>query len=282
MVRLLVLAHLMQGVACLPLLAVVWPGELAVGWGFWGRVVAINGAYIGGQACLFLALGYTEASRVSPLLGLKVAYIAVIAVVYRGESLGAVQWVAVGLAVVAAFLLNRAGGKAGRLPPAAIAATLVCCLGYAWSDTFIKGASDVLQAAHPIGQVQTGLFLLVVSYVGMGVVAAGVLPLLPRHDTGGGGGGGGRLLTDCRSAAPYAAAWLLSMAAFFVCLALLDLTLANILQSTRGIWSVALGALLAHRGLHHLEAQPGRAAWIRRGLAAGLMTLAVGLFIGGG
>lgn len=291
MVRLLALSHLMQGVACVPLLWAVWPGAMTgaspeagpasawgevvggvggMGWDFWGRVVAVNAAYVGGQACLFLALGYTEASRVSPLLGLKVAYIAVIAVVYRDEPLGAVQWVAVGLAVAAAFLLNRAGGKAGRLPWAAVVATLVCCLGYAWSDTFIKGASEVLLGVHPIGPVRTGLFLFAVSYVGLGVVAACVLPWLA--------GGVGR---GWRSAAPYAAAWLLSMAAFFVCLAVLDLTLANILQSTRGIWSVGLGALLAHRGLVHLEARAGRAVWLRRGAAAGLMTLAVALFIGG-
>ena len=278
-VRLLAVSHAMQGVVCLVTLPWLWPSDLDAA--AWPRVAAwcvgVGGFYIAGQGLLVLALLWTDASRVSPLLGLKVVAVAGVSVVFLGVSLTAWQWAAVGLASASAVALNFTGG---RVPSRAVAAVALCCLGYVMSDVSIRQAVTTLEAggafagSGELSRVWSGLFLLAVTYVGLGVAAGVVLPLLP----GRGSGGGGRWL----AAMPYAAAWLVSMALFFACLAAVGIVLANILQSTRGIISVALGAALASHGLVHLETRAGPGVVTRRLLAAAMMTAAVGLYLWGG
>jgi hypothetical protein len=53
----------------------------------------------------------------------------------------------------------------------------------------------------------------------------------------------------------------------------------NIMQSTRGVMSVAIGAALAHLGWHELEQRVDRATLLRRLAAALLMTAAIALYV---
>jgi hypothetical protein len=53
----------------------------------------------------------------------------------------------------------------------------------------------------------------------------------------------------------------------------------NILQSTRGVMSVAIGAALAHLGWHDLEQRVDRSTLLRRLTAALLMTAAIALYV---
>jgi hypothetical protein len=53
----------------------------------------------------------------------------------------------------------------------------------------------------------------------------------------------------------------------------------NILQSTRGVMSVVLGAALAQMGWHELEQRVDRASLLRRLAAALLMTAAIALYV---
>ena len=55
--------------------------------------------------------------------------------------------------------------------------------------------------------------------------------------------------------------------------------LSTILQSTRGIMSVVLGATLAHHGWHELETRIDRQMLIKRVIAAALMTAAIGIYV---
>jgi uncharacterized membrane protein YgdD (TMEM256/DUF423 family) len=59
---------------------------------------------------------------------------------------------------------------------------------------------------------------------------------------------------------------------------LVGVVFGNILQSTRGIMSVALGAMLAHLGWHELEQRVDRAMLLRRFAAALLMTAAIAIY----
>lgn len=273
--RLLALSHAMQGGVCLLALPWLWPGELdprawptLAGW-----CVGVGGFYIAGQALLVLALRSADASRVSPLLGLKVVGVALVSAVFLGVPLSASQWVAVALASAAAVVLNFTGG---RIPGRAAGAVGLCCVGYVMSDVSIRQAVATLEAggafaaSGELGRVWSGLFLLALTYVWLGAVAVAVLAAM---------GPAARRAAQWRSAMPYAAAWLASMALFFACLAAVGIVLANILQSTRGIISVVLGAAIASHGLVHLEAKAGRSVVVRRLLAAGMMTAAVVLYV---
>ena len=53
----------------------------------------------------------------------------------------------------------------------------------------------------------------------------------------------------------------------------------NVLLSSRGLFAVIIGAVLAHRGWHELEQRVDRATLLRRIAAAVLMTAAIALYV---
>jgi len=273
LLQLLVIAHAMQGVVCLPLLFALWPSQVAVSLSdgvlraALPEAVLISLPYLLGQIALFWALRYTDASRVSPLLGLKVALVAVATVTLLDEPITSWQWAAVGMTVVAAFVLNFSGGS---MPWQAIVGVLVACAGYLGSDVGIQRWVDALGGAG-VGRLHASAFGVALSYTGIGAVAACSLPWL-----------GARPPRAWRDALPYAAAWLGAMFCFFGAVALVGLVLSNILQATRGVVSIGLGALLSARGLVHLEAKVDRLTFWRRVAAAVLMVAAVAVYVAGG
>lgn len=268
--QLLVLAHTMQAVVCLPLLWMLWPNGLTVNWSWIWPILLGNAGYLFAQTCLFTAVRYTPASRVSPLLGIKIAVLAALTVLILGDSIYPLQWIGAVLAIVAAFVLNYTGGS---IPMPAVIAVLLACAGYSTSDFNIRLLLDALARNVGQGQASTfhlSLFGFTLMYVTCGMT---VIPLLPKF--------GSKNPVQWRRACPFAFAWLLAMVFLFVCYAYAGVVLGGIVQSTRGLISIGLGALLAAQGLVHLESHVSRAIFWRRIAAAGLMMLAVGLFIAG-
>ncbi|MEM1211848.1 MAG: EamA family transporter [Planctomycetota bacterium] len=272
--RLMAISHAWQGLACLPLAWWLWPDGLTltgpvrftpspwVGW-----VVATSLFYLLGQTTLFLVLRRVHASRISPILGIKVAILALCTVGLLGDTLTPLQWTGVVLSVAAAWTLNQTGG---RLPWTVLGLLTITLVGYCGSDLSIRVMIDTLVNATPDGQhpVKLAVFGAAASYVFSGVLALLVLPWLGSRDP-----------KAWTAALPYAACWLGSMLALFACFALVGIVLGNILQSTRGLMSIGLGALLAARGHHHLEAHVPRGILVRRTLAATAMTAAVALYV---
>jgi len=263
MVRLLVMSHFAMGVAALPIVIIMWTDDLPGPAAWLWPVVGTTGFYLVGQTGLFYALRHTEASRVAPLLGLKIVMLAVLAVTLLNLPLDAMQWTAVILATAAAFMLNYTGGS---IPGRAIAAILGTCLFYSASDLMIVQLVDAVQIGDD--RLRAAMLATAMSYTFLGIVAA---PFLPWF--------GSRQIADWRSILPYAAAWLGSMFCMFAAIGLVQVVLANILQSTRGIVAVLLGAAVAKIGHVHLEQRTTRAVFVRRVIAATLMTLAVALYV---
>ncbi len=263
--RLLVMSHLLMGIATVPIMALTWKPEFQhVGPWFW-PLMGTAGFYLLGQLGLFYALRHTEASRVAPLLGLKIVILAIIATLWLELPLGVMEWSAVALTTAAAFVLNYTGGSN---PPRAVAALLVTCTGYSLSDLCIVHLVEAMN-------VDDNLLLASVRAMAMGHVFCGLLaiPLLPWY--------GSRSLAEWRGVVPYSLAWLGSMVGMFAAIALVQVVLANILQSLRGILSVILGAMVARAGHHHLEAHATRSVLVRRAIAAIMMTLGVALYVWG-
>mgnify|MGYP005864582417 CR=1 FL=1 len=262
--QLLVLAHVWMGLMALLLLPLTWHAQVP-SWRQWALpLTGVTLFYLLGQTSLFYALRYTEASRVAPLLGIKLVMLALAAVVLLGQALALGQWLAVGLATTAALLLNQTGG---RLPTRAIVAILLACVGYTGSDLCISVLNQQLQSPGT-PTLQVAMLGASLSYLLSGLIGA---VLLPWH--------GERRPQRWLAALPYALAWFVAMLGMYAAISLAGVVLANILQSTRGLMSVALGALLAGVGLVHLESKATRSVLIRRLIAAGLMTLAVGLYV---
>jgi drug/metabolite transporter (DMT)-like permease len=270
--RLLVQAHAVMGLASLPIVALVapasWPPTLAWLWPLAGSM----GFYVVGQAGVFAALRRIAASRVAPLLGLKLVMLAAIVSLSPGGHLDGRQWAAVVASVVAAGMLQR-GGPIGLSPLAII---LVTCLGFACSDLFIIGLIDALEpstdrAGLPISRLGAGALAMAITYVACGAVAAAVLMIWPslrprdRHEQ----------LGACQ----YAAAWLSGMVALYACFGLVGVVFGNVLQATRGVMAVGLGAWLARAGWHDLEERVDRGTFIRRVLASLLMVAAIAVYV---
>ena len=263
--RLMVLGHLVMGalsLAMLPLLPLdrlphveryIWP------------LVGAAGFYLLGQASLFVVLRHVEASRISPLLGLKIVMLAIITAAFLHDfaAPSPLQWLAVGLSVLAAFALNSSGGK---LPARMIGGLLLTCLTYSLSDLSIR---YLVRAMSDSGT--GGVFMAVaLCYVLCGVVALAALPFAGPHQRG-----------DWRLAVPWAVSWLGAMLLLFGCFQAVDVVFGNILQSTRGLISIVLGAGLAGAGMVHLEKKVSRGVFWRHMAAAMLMSAAIVLYAKG-
>lgn len=268
--RLLVVAHAVMGLASLPLCwwlaPAAWPSD-----GRWpGPLAGSILGYLAGQAAVFAALKRVPASRVAPLLALKLVILAVVVSCGPGGRLDGRQWAGVALSVLAAAFLQRGG----PLPPQALGIVLVACLGFAASDLSIVALIDALQAARdasgdPLSRLHAGGLAMAISYLVCGGVAALGFASSPRLRP--------RDRRDLEAGLQYAAAWLANAAALYACFGLLGAVFGNVLQSTRGVMAVVIGAALARAGWHDLEESVDRSTFLRRVAAAVLMVAAVAM-----
>ncbi len=262
-IRLLAVSHVMQAVVVAPLAVILWPPDMPPVAQWVLPTVGAALCYVFGQGMLFGALRYTQASRLSPLLGLKVGVLALAAVLMLGEEVTWLQWIAVLITIAAAFILNYSGGS---IPWPAIGLMAGVLIGYAMSDIYILKS---ILAMQPVAPLRAGVLSLCIGYLVLGLIS---LPLLAKV--------GSSDRRDWIDAVPYSLSWLASMFFIYTCFAALGgVVLGNILQSTRGVMSVGLGLLLASWGMVHLEPTVSREVFWRRLGAATLMCAAIALFM---
>ncbi len=304
---LIALAHTMLGVAGLVGTLLLWPRGLADSvaaagagagaggaslWALHGdwllKALAATVMFAAAQAFLLTALRKTEASRVAPLLGVKIAVLAVLSAWLGGEWLSAGRWAAVVLAVSAGFLLHGAGGQLAWRSTVWVMGAVV---SYASCDLLIlatiRAVEPVLREADAVwwwpsrgwglsgdgggtlvgGKLWASYLTAGVVYLMSGVVAAAMLPWF-----------GSRRWQVWRASGVYAGGWAIAMVTLYPCFAMVGVVLGAILQSSRALWSIVLGWWLSNNGHAHLEPAHGAAVWVRRGLAAALMVVAVVLY----
>lgn len=255
--RLLILGHVLMAVMSLILLPLL-PLAQMPNWRIYAwPLVSTAGFYLLGQLAMFQMLRQAEASRASPLLGLKILILAMIYSVFLHSPLGLMHWLAVGLSVAAAFLL-RASGK--RVPSRAIAWLLVACVGYSLSDMNIFRLVQALRTS--LGVFEANVVGVCLTYLVCGVVALAALAWSPPGQRG-----------DWHYALPWALSWFAAMLLLFACFDSIGVVFGNIVQASRGLISIMMGAGLAHLGYQHLEEKVPRQVFIRR-LAAGLVMFA--------
>ncbi len=275
--RLLVFAHVLMGIACLPLAWALRPDPLPPVAVWVPPLVGSSLTYLAGQAAVFAALKRIDASQLAPLLGLKIAIIALLATFVIGQPLVGRQWLAVAISMAAVAMLHRAGHPSRKTASlSALGMVLAICASFAVSDLFIVGLIDAVQespvaspeiAAATAGRLRAGGFAMAATYVLCGLIALPFVPWVGRSRSAGWMG-----------AMQYAAAWLASMAGLYICFGLVGPVFGNILQSTRGIMAVGLGALLASLGWHDLEQPVDRRTLVRRAIAAVMMTAAIAAY----
>jgi drug/metabolite transporter (DMT)-like permease len=271
--RLLVLAHLLMGLGCVPVTWWLLPEASSLAAlrtaTVWLPCLISTVSYFGGQACLFYVLTRADASRLSPLLGLKIVAQAILLTVVMGQSLSPQQWLAVALCGGAAVVLQQ-GSSGVQLKVLGLLS--VSCFGFAIADLGIVALIDGIEAAIPVSRLRAGSLAMSLTYVlGALLVFPFVIGQYRRQPQ--------PVVADWRAAAEYSAAWMGAMVALYACIGSVGVILSTILQSTRGIMSVALGAVLAHHGWHELESRVDRVMFAKRIIAAALMTAAIGVYV---
>jgi drug/metabolite transporter (DMT)-like permease len=258
---LMVLAHVIMGgmaLATLPLIACPEMPPLSV---YLLPLAGTAGFYLVGQFLFMSALRRSEASRVSPLLAIKVVAVAIFSSALFGTVLHWNQWLAVALSIFGAFLLNTWGG---RLPRATVLAAFLACISYALCDMCTV---EMLLRLDAMGKVRGPIAGAAMQYVACGVLGLLLLPWF-----------GSRRIADWKGAMPYAAVWYGGILFMYPCYNLAGIVLGNIVLGTRGLISIAMGALIARAGHHHLELHVAGHVLRRRVFAALLMLGAIVLF----
>ncbi len=260
---LLVCSHTVMALASAVMLPFLIPAHMPPPGQYLWLVAGAAGTYITGQGLLFTALATTDASRIAPLLGLKIVVVAALAMLLLGDHLGVVQWIAVAMSVGGAMLLST---WAGKMPARALTLTIIACVFFAVCDALIKLLLQQLKA--DCGDLRGSTIAALMTYMGAGLCCAVTLPWL-----------GSRRQADWRIAVPHAAVWLTGILLLFVSFSLAGIVLGNLAMAMRGIISIGLGALLARAGHHHIEAHTPRKILIRRLFAALLMIAAMTLYV---
>ena len=269
--RLLVLAHAVMGLACLPLVWLLWPPGGVRPADCLPPLAGSIGCYLASQAALLASLRRADASRVVPLLGLKIVMLALLVTFLLRTPLDARQWFAVGASVVAAAVLQ---GRRDPVPAAVVAMMLAACLGFAAADLLIVRLIDAVHAAAPArSRLWASGLALAATYMSCGLIALPFVAVMRPRRAGEWRAG------EWRAATWYGAVWLGGMAALYVCFGLLGPVFGNVLQSSRGVLAVVFGAALAHLGWHELEQRVDRATLVRRVAAALLMTAAIAAYV---
>lgn len=260
--QLLCIGHVYMGVISLILLPFFWRTP-ASGWA--GLAIPLAGSalfYLLAQLIFFKVLTWVSASNISPLLGIKIVFIALLASFTGAAELGWAQWTAVGIALLAMGLLWRGGGK---LPMKVIGGGILTAACYAGSDTFILKLLDAMNPEHGISDA---VFCTALNYLLCMVIGLAGLPLC-KEKTG---------VREFREAIWFSLSWYAAMLFLFSAFALLGIVPGVILQSTRGPLSVGLGILIAHLGHHRLEEKILLPRAISNLIAALLMCAAVAFY----
>lgn len=264
--QLLAVSHLIMGsfaALLLPFLLLYKPlPPLAV---FGKALILCNLFYLLGQCAFLLALKHTDASRIAPLLGLKILFLAGVSIVFLNNSFSGLQWCGLLLCLGGAVMSNWTGGS---VPLKSAMLILTACCGYSLSDIYIKilincmGAENIFWGALMAGTL---------SYSFVGILAVIMLFTVP-----------GTALRQFKPAMPFSICWFMSMLLLFSCFSLIGPVFGNIIQSSRGIISVIIGAIIGMYGLSTIETRLEPGVLVRRIIAAILITAAIILFILGG
>jgi drug/metabolite transporter (DMT)-like permease len=257
---LFVLSHLLIGVFSILGLPFLWPSDIPELRVYFWPLTHCTLFYLAGQYCLFSALKNAEASMISPLLGLKVLFLAILSALILGTRFTALQWLSIMLCICAAFTLNKVGGGVSWK---SILWTIGACLGYSFSDLNIK---ELVDCFPELDIFHRSLFTASMSYALCGLICAFIC--IVRRIS----------LKNIGKAAPFSIFWFGAIIFLFSCFAIIGPVFGNIVQSCRGIISIFLGAVAAYAGLVNIESKTSRSVLLQRIAAAVLMTVAIALF----
>ncbi|MHC4870332.1 MAG: EamA family transporter [Planctomycetota bacterium] len=258
---LLAISHIYMAVFSLILLPFFFPDNI-IDFSIYGySLIGASFFYFAGQFGLFMSLKYVEASRVSPLLGLKILILTVISVTVMGKNYSVNQYLAVLISFSAAVLLNYSGIK---LTLKAFLWVIFTCIGYSLSDINI---TSLVGHFKYLGFTNSVIVSVCLCYIICGAGGIILLALKPVKE-----------FNTFKMAIPFSLLWFVAMLCLFATFGALGVVFGNIIQATRGIISIIIGVIVAGKGYHFLEMSVGKKVFIARLIAGLLMFSAIVLF----
>jgi drug/metabolite transporter (DMT)-like permease len=218
--------------------------------------------WMSGQLLLFLSLDRGDVSVATPVLGVKIILVAVLVTLVLGEAVPLKLWAAAALSFLAIVLLNRTEGARHHHVGRTIVYSFLSATAYALFDVLIQKWSP----GWGVGR------LLPVTAAFLALYSAGIIPMFRA---------------PLRAIAPPAWGWLLAgtgviavqSAMFVTALGLYrQATAANVLYSSRGLWSVVFVWLVGH-WFRNTERELGGRVLRWRLAGAALMTTAIVLVV---
>jgi uncharacterized membrane protein len=261
----LLLSHAIMGCFAAATLLLIRPTPMPPLGSYMQPLIFNSCAYLLAQLSLFAALRQTDASRISPLLGIKIIFIAAISALFLHQTFNLLQWASILLCLSAALSLNHFGGTMAK---SSIAWVISATLLYSIADVNIK---IFIETFSRLGLIRASMLAASLTYCFCGLLSIGAL-LLTRQK---------RPIGMWMDALPFAMLWYLTALFLFFSFGSLGIVYGNIVQSSRGIVSVVIGWAIALMGFTHLEQRTQGSVIIRRVLAALLMSVAIALFYWG-
>ena len=224
-------------------------------------LAALAGALSFGSGTLLslLAVHAGDASVQTPLMGTKIPWVILLTVVLFDQSVGVEVWIAAVLVVIAVFAIGFTRSAREHVSVRAVTLALLAGLAYA--------LLDALLGSGRYGGIDSGFFAVTVVGSGVLAMAIGVGTLARRP------------VRLSRAAwPPLLAGTLFFMVQFTIEAGVIsqfgNAPQANILYSTRGLWSVVLAWLVSHGGR---TVRPPRRVFLQRMAGAIILVIAVAL-----
>lgn len=255
----LILVHIVIGFVSLLILPMVWHPHATQLNSYVLPLISAACSYMFGQYSLYQAIHHSAASRVSPLLGLKIIVLALIGALYFGESYHALQWGAVLLCVIGAIWLSASGGTISG--PALLWVIAACC-GYAISDLSVL---KLMQYFSALPLTQAAILSVSLCYLLCGSICLLFWPRIKSY-------------SQLIASTPAALSWLIAMFFLFACFSEIGVVFGGIVQSSRGLISILLAIILALIGMSFADPIPKTRVLVQRIIAAILMMCAIVLF----
>ena len=198
---------------------------------WWQPPVAAT-LFFGGQVFSLLALNTGDVSVATPVLGLKILLVALLSTLLIGDPVSARLWIAAGLSSVAIALLNIESGRAHSHIGRTIALAALGAASYACFDVLVQKWSP----AWGTGRILPFVMLSAAAYS---------IPLRRFDRPAGGGRRAARPYTRwlAAGAVPFAAQGLMFITSISIWR---QVTSANVLYSSRGLWSVVAVWAIGH------------------------------------
>ncbi len=263
-IGLLVAGHCIMGLFSLALLPLVMPERMPALSGFAIPLFVGVACYLIGQASFFLALKTEDASRLSPLLGLKIIMLAGLTGAVLSQHFSPLQWGGIALSIIAAALLGLLGT---RMTARGWLWVLFACFFYSVSDLCIK---QLITHFAYLGLISASALSTCLCYLLSAIAAAACLPLFRAHSA-----------SRWKAALPFAVFWYAGILLLFGCFGSIGVVFGNIVQSTRGVISIIGGSIVAFRGYEHIEERAPAPVVLWRVAAGVLMVAAITAFYAG-